>query len=133
MANPSGDLEAIRNLIASYGPLADAGDAQGVAALWEGNGEYDVGGFGIAKGRAEIAALITSDTHQQLMADGCAHILSPHHIALDADNAKATGYSTVYRNRGGEPVAWRVARNEWQLRRQADGRWLVARRINRPI
>ena len=27
------DAEAIRNLIASYGPLADIGDAQGVAAL----------------------------------------------------------------------------------------------------
>jgi len=28
------DREAIRALIARYGPLADSGDAAGVAALW---------------------------------------------------------------------------------------------------
>ncbi len=127
------DLEAIRNLIASYGPLADAGEALGVAALWEEDGEYDVGGFGIAKGRAEIAALIESDTHRQLMADGCAHVLSPHHIVVSGESANAKGYSVVYRKERGEIAVWRVARNEWLLRRQPDGSWLVTRRVNRPI
>lgn len=56
------DIEAIRNLIASYGPLADSGDAAGVAALWTEDGEYDVGGYGIAKGRMAIAALIDGST-----------------------------------------------------------------------
>lgn len=127
------DSEAIRNLIASYGPLADSGDAVAVAALWEADGIYDVGGYGIAAGRSAIAALIVSDTHQSLMAEGCAHILSPHHIALDGDRAEATGYSMVVRKTetGFEP--WRVSTNIWHLARQADGRWLVASRINRPI
>lgn len=127
------DAEAIRNLIASYGPLADAGDAAGVAALWSEDGEYDVGGFGIARGRAEIAALIESDTHRALMAAGCAHVLSPHHITIDGASAQATGYSTVYRKSADGFEAWRVSSNEWYLARQDNGSWLVVRRINRPI
>lgn len=127
------DVEAIRNLIASYGPLADSGDAAGVAALWADNGCYDVGGYGVAKGRAAIAALISGPAHQELLAAGCAHILSPHHIDLDGDTAMARGYSTVYRLSGNGPQAWRVSTNIWHLVRQNDGGWLVSSRINRPI
>ncbi len=127
------DAETIRNLIASYGPLADQGDAEGVAALWIEDGEYDVGGFGIARGHKEISALISSDTHRELMAAGCAHILTPHHITIDGDEAVATGYSTVYRKCDSGLEPWRVATNRWELARQKDGSWLVARRINRPI
>ena len=127
------DLEAIRNLIASYGPLADAGHAVDVAALWTENGCYDVGGFGVARGRDEIAALIESPTHQALMESGCAHVLSPHSISITGSAAIARGYSTVYRKteRGMEP--WRVAHNTWELARQPDGGWLVTNRINRPV
>lgn len=127
------DAEAIRNLIASYGPLADSGDAAGVAALWTQDGEYDVGGFGVSHGREEIAALIESDAHRELMAQGCAHILSPHHITIDGDHAEAQGYSSVYRRRDQRFEAWRVSSNIWHFARQADGSWLVTRRINRPI
>lgn len=127
------DIEAIRNLIAAYGPLADSGDAKGVAALWSENGAYDVGGFGVANGHSEIAALITGETHQNLMAQGCAHILSPHHIVLDGESAIATGYSTVFRKVGDSYEPWRVAFNRWELKRQAEGKWLVERRVNRPV
>ncbi len=127
------DAEAIRNLIASYGPLADSGDAGGVAALWEDDGTYDVGGFGVAEGRDAIAALIAGDTHRALMAAGCAHILSPHHIILDGDRAQATGYSMVVRKTEAGFEPWRVSTNIWHLARQADGRWRVANRINRPV
>ncbi len=127
------NAEAIRNLIASYGPLADSGDAAGVAALWTQDGEYDVGGFGISRGRKEIAALIESDTHRALMAQGCAHILSPHHITVDGDHAVAQGYSSVYRRQGEAFEVWRVSSNIWHFARQTDGSWLVKRRINRPI
>lgn len=127
------DAEAIRNLIAAYGPLADSGKAAEVAMLWTENGEYDVGGYGVAKGRAAIAGLIASDTHRALMAAGCAHILSPHHIVLDGDRASATGYSTVLRQSGGGYEIWRAASNIWTFERQDDGRWLAARRVNRPI
>ena len=84
------DREAIRELIARYGPLADAGEAQALAALWSEDGEYDVGGFGIARGRPAIAALIDADFHRSLMAQGCAHVLSPPTIDLDGDRAMLT-------------------------------------------
>lgn len=127
------DIEAIRNLIASYGPLADRGDARAVAHLWLEDGEYDVGGYGIAKGRAAIAALIEGDTHRELMADGCAHILSPHQIDIDGADASAIGYSMVIRKNAEGFAIWRIASNQWRLARQGDGHWLVASRVNRPI
>lgn len=128
-----GDAEAIRNLIAHYGPLADSGDAAAVAALWTSDGVYDVGGYGIAKGRDAIAALISGDTHQTLMRDGCAHILSGHHIELEGDQATATGYSMIVRKTDAGYETWRVSSNKWHLARQRDGRWLARERINRPI
>ena len=127
------DIEAIRNLIASYGPLADSGDAEGVAALWSENGSYDVGGFGVSTGRQAIAALITGETHKGLMARGCAHVLSPHHITIKGTKAVATGYSTVFRKNGQAYEAWRVSANRWELARQPDGSWLVNLRVNRPV
>ena len=49
------DKDAIRELIARYGPMADSGDASGVADLWSESGTYSVGGVAEAKGEAAIA------------------------------------------------------------------------------
>lgn len=131
------DMEEIRNLLARYGLLADSGDAEGVASLWTPDGEYDVGGYGVARGRAAIAGLITAPAHRQLMADGCAHVLSPHYIELSGDSATASGYSTVFRWNGTAFEAWRVSTNQWFFARQPAGQgeraWLATRRVNRPI
>ena len=126
------DGEAIRNLIASYGPLADAGDAKGIAALWTEGGSYGVGDFGEAKGSQQIAMLIDSDRHQNLMQQGCGHILTSPHISLDGDKATATNHSVVFLNMGDSHQAWRVSANRWQLVRTADG-WRVQHRENRPL
>lgn len=126
------DRAAIAELIASYGPLADSGDAAGVAALWINDGIYEVGGFGVARGRQEIAALIEGETHQALLAQGCAHILSPHRITLAGDSAEAVGYSIVFRRHGDSYEAWRVSANRWTLVRTGAG-WRVASRTNAPL
>lgn len=126
------DTEAIRNLIASYGPLADIGDAQGVAALWTENGSYSVGDFGEAKGWENIAALILSDTHQHLLAAGCGHILTAPHITLSGDSAVAINHSVVFRNSGDCHQAWRVSANRWELVRTDNG-WRVQHRRNLPL
>jgi len=52
------DREAIRELIARYGPLADSGQAEDLATLWAPDGVYEVVGYASATGHAEIAALI---------------------------------------------------------------------------
>lgn len=123
------DREAIRDLIARYGPLADTGDAEGVAALWREDGVYAVGGMGESCGHAAIAALIEGSVHRQLMADGCAHVLSPVTIDLIGDHATATGYSCVFRWTGSVWEAARVSANRWEFSRGANG-WEVVRREN---
>ena len=123
------DREAIRDLIARYGPLADRGDAAGVAALWAEDGRYTIHGFGTATGHSEIAALIEGTTHQQLMADGCAHLLGPVALELLGDHAIAVGHSIVLRWTGAQFEAARVAANRWELRRTASG-WRVTLREN---
>ncbi|MFZ1741811.1 MAG: nuclear transport factor 2 family protein [Pontixanthobacter sp.] len=126
------DRAAIEALIASYGPLADSGDAAGVARLWTDDGTYNVGGFGTATGHREIAALIEGPTHQELMHAGCAHVLSPHVITLDGERASATGYSVVFRKQGDAFQPWRVSANRWELTRTRDG-WRVQHRDNAPL
>lgn len=123
------DREAIREIIACYGPLADSGDAAAVAALWTSDGVYAVDGFPEAKGHAAIAALIEGPMHQDLMASGCAHVLSAPTITVTGDQAVAVCHSVVFRKNGEGWNAVRVAANRWQFVRTALG-WRVARRDN---
>jgi uncharacterized protein (TIGR02246 family) len=123
------DREAIRDLIASYGPLADSGDSEGVAALWAQDGIYAIAGMVEAKGREAIAALITAPMHSQLMDDGCAHLLGPVAIDLAGDIATARGHSVVLHWKGEAFEVLRVAANRWQLARTGEG-WKVTRRDN---
>lgn len=123
------DREAIRNLIARYGPLADSGDAGAVAALWCDDGTYQVGGMGEARGQEAIAALISGPVHQSLLADGCAHILTSPVIDLMGDHAVARCHSLVFRHEDSEWIPVRVAANRWELRRTSAG-WRVVRREN---
>ncbi len=126
------DKEAIRELIAHYGPLADSGDSEGVAALWAEDGSYAVGGMAAANGRAAIAGLIDGETHRQLMRSGCAHLLGPVAIELDGDVAIARGHSVVFRHINAGFEVWRVSSNRWELERGSEG-WLVRRRVNAPL
>lgn len=123
------DREAIRELIARYGPLADSGQADAVAALFAEDGAYAVGGMGEAQGRAAIAALISGPVHQSLMADGCAHVLTSPAITLEGDRAVARCHSIVFRHEEGEWAPVRVAANRWELARGREG-WQVTRREN---
>lgn len=123
------DKEAIRELIARYGPLADSGDAERVAALWHEEGSYAVAGMTEARGRQAIAALIEAPLHQQLIAQGCAHLLAPVTITLDGDSATARGHSIVFRATGQGFEVFRVSANCWQLQRGDTG-WHVLRREN---
>jgi len=123
------DREAIRDLIARYGPLADAGEADALASLWTEGGVYDVVGFATAKGHAKIAALIDGPAHRALLADGCAHLLGPVAIDLDGDEAVARGHSVVFRHGPGGFTAFRVAANRWTLERRFEG-WRVVHRAN---
>ncbi len=126
------DLEAIRALIASYGPLADSGDAAGLAALFTPDGQYEVVGWGILKG-ADLPKTLDNEGHRSWMAQGVAHVLSPPAITLDGDEATARNHSVVFlRQPDGAFVPARVGANRWELVRTGEG-WKVARRVNRQL
>jgi uncharacterized protein (TIGR02246 family) len=123
------DRAAIADLIARYGPLADAGDAAGVASLWADDGVYAVDGFPEARGHAAIAALIEGPVHREMMARGCAHLLGPATITLAGDRATALCHSVVLAKSGEGWAPVRVAANRWDLMRTSDG-WRAIRRDN---
>lgn len=123
------DREEIRQLVASYGPLADCGDADALAALWVEDGEYEIAGFATACGHGEIAALIEGSVHRELMAAGCAHLLGPVSVEITGDSAVARGHSVVFRHEGGAFAAHRVSANRWTLKR-TDAGWRVTHRAN---
>jgi hypothetical protein len=56
------DERAIERLIASYGPLVDAGEAQAASQLWATDGSYDVEGWPM-RSRDDVAAMVRSDAH----------------------------------------------------------------------
>lgn len=126
-------LAAIGQLIARYGPLADAGDADGAARLWTDDGVYAVGGMEEARGHAAIAALLRGAEHQALLAAGCAHILSPPAIELAAGGASASAvnHSIVLRRaEDGTVTIYRVSANRWSLVLTEAG-WRIQRRDTR--
>ncbi len=123
------DREALRNLIAHYGPLADSGDSEAVSQLWDIDGSYQVLGFAAASGQKAIAGLIESDEHQSLMRDGCAHLLGPVALSIDGDSAVAVGHSIVFRRSDTGFIVYRVSANHWEFTRGCNG-WLVSKRTN---
>ncbi|WNG89118.1 nuclear transport factor 2 family protein [Mycobacterium sp. ITM-2016-00317] len=140
------DEREIARLIASYGPSVDAADAVAAAALWSADGTYDVEGWHMS-GRDDVAAMVDSDHHRHLVANGCAHFLGPAVVTVRGDDAVAVCESLVvlraddgYPQRepratrdgvpGPEYVVWRAAANHFRLCR-VDGRWKVAARTSR--
>ena len=140
------DRLAIHDLIVRYGLAVDLGDAQGVADVFMLDAEFDVGSGSsgvdasnhVFKGHEEIKRdLVLGDGHQSLLPNS-AHTIGPVIISLDGDRAEATGYSRIYhREDKGQSTdhfkLFRIGYNRWELQRQSDGRWLIARRISRVL
>lgn len=126
------DERAIARLVACYGPLVDAGDAEGAAALWTQDGSYDTGDWTMS-GRDEIADMVRSEAHQGLIANGCCHFFGPPVIEVNADDAVAVCDSTllVRRDSGGYAVA-RAGAHVIRLRRDA-GVWRITARTARQL
>jgi ketosteroid isomerase-like protein len=125
------DQLAITQLIASYGPLVDAGDADAVAALWSEDGTYDVEGWQMSS-RADVRAMVLSDGHQHLIAGGCAHFLGPASVHVDGDEAVAVCESVLVRHREDGFSVRRAGANHFRLRREPDG-WRIAHRTTRAL
>jgi len=127
------DELAISRLMASYGPLVDAGDADAVARLWAEDGEYDVDGW-CMRGRADVAEMVRSPAHQGLISQGSAHFLGPVHVDIDGDEAIAVCESIVVRHNedGSGYRVWRAGANHITLRRTPAG-WQIVKRATRKL
>jgi SnoaL-like domain len=127
------DELAIRRLILSYGPAADAAMADRAAAVWLEDGVYDWDPKGEPHvGRDAMAAMLRSDQHLRLVGNGVAHMAGPPLIDVDGDRATALTYSLILRRdvEAGRYFLWRLSAARWDLERE-DGSWGVRRRTHR--
>lgn len=125
------DQLAITQLVAAYGPLVDAGEADSVAALWTQDGEYDVEGWHM-RSRDDVRDMVRSEGHQHLISGGCAHFLGPAHVVVDGDRAVAVCESLLVRHRDGAFSVRRAGANRLELVRAPDG-WQVEHRTTRAL
>jgi uncharacterized protein (TIGR02246 family) len=125
------DERDISQLIAAYGPLADAGAATEVAELWTDDGVYDIDEV-FLDGRDQLAAMVRSKAHRAWIEGGCAHFVGPVRVTVDGDRAIAVGHSLMVVRQDGSFVVRRATANHWALVRTADG-WRVSRRTSRVL
>jgi uncharacterized protein (TIGR02246 family) len=123
------DEREIIQLISSYGPAVDSGQSEVAAAIWTEDGVYDTDSA-VWQGRAEIAGMVEGAFHQQLIAEGAAHVVGVPHIRITGHRAVATCYSRVFRHTEAGFEVWRVAVNRWELVRTPEG-WRTSYRTNR--
>jgi uncharacterized protein (TIGR02246 family) len=125
------DERDIAQLIASYGPAVDAGDAAAAAKLWADDGVYDVDGWRM-EGRAEVHAMVSSAAHQKLVAKGCSHFLGPCVVSVTGDSAVAVCESLLLLRDGDGYRVWRATANHFELQRIED-RWQITTRTSRVL
>ncbi|MEB3021716.1 nuclear transport factor 2 family protein [[Mycobacterium] crassicus] len=125
------DERAIERMIASYGPLVDAGEADATAQLWALDGSYEVEGWSMDS-RAEVAAMVRSQAHQGLISGGSTHFLGPAVVTVDVDDAVAVCESILVVRHQKKYLVARAGVHHFQLRR-LDGRWQIVRRITRTL
>ncbi|OBJ48094.1 nuclear transport factor 2 family protein [Mycobacterium asiaticum] len=125
------DERDITRLIACYGPAVDAGDADTAAGLWAVDGSYDVEGWRM-QSRADVHTMVSSQHHQNLVADGCCHFLGPCVVTVDGDRAVAVCESLVLVRDGQGYRVWRCTANHFVLAR-SDGGWQITARTSRVL
>jgi uncharacterized protein (TIGR02246 family) len=125
------DEVAVARLVASYGPLVDAADADGAAALWRPDGSYDVEGWHMASSD-EVRAMVASPEHRGLVERGCVHFLGPVATRIDGDVAVAVCESVLVLHREGRFTVARAGANRFELARDESG-WRITRRVTRAL
>jgi hypothetical protein len=123
------DEHEIARVIATYGPSVDCANADSAANLWAEDGTYDVEGWRM-NSRDDIHAMVSSQSQQDLVANGCCHFLGPCVITVSGDTAVALCESLVLLRRGDEYVVWRATANHFELNR-FDDLWKIVRRTSR--
>jgi ketosteroid isomerase-like protein len=128
------DQVAIGQLVARYGPAVDSGAAGAAARLWTEDGVFEAPPYAVWTGHDEIAGMVESTGHQDLIMNGAAHVLTAPLVAVHGDEAHAWNYALNIRWDPDQERFWvaRVSANDWKLRRQPDG-WRIVHRVNRNL
>jgi SnoaL-like domain len=127
------DELAIRQLLLTYGPAADAGLSELASSVWSEDGIYDWDANGDPHvGRTGVDAMLRSDGHQGVIGRGAAHFAGPPLITIDGDKATALTYSLIMLRdaEAARYYLWRVSAARWDLECGTSG-WKVVRRTNR--
>ncbi len=125
------DERAVTRVVLSYGPAADAGQAERAGSWWLADGEYDWDADGDPhQGSAGVERMLRTEGHLGLIRNGAAHVAGPLLINVEADHATALNYSLIMRREQDRFYLWRVSVARWELERH-NSRWRVRRRTNR--
>jgi len=121
----------ITQLVAQYGPSVDSGSAEATADLWTQDGSFDAVGAITMHGHEQIAGMVRSQGHQDLILHGCGHVLTVPHVVVDGDEARGRSYALNIRWDADEQRFWvaRLSANTWHWVRTDDG-WKVKERVN---
>ncbi|OMB94547.1 hypothetical protein A5739_15485 [Mycobacterium colombiense] len=125
------DEREVARLIASYGPAVDAGDADGAARLWAIDGIYDVEDWQM-KSQNDVRAMVSSDSHRNLVSNGCCHFIGPSVVTVAGDSAVAVAESLVLIRDGQSFRVWRATANHFEFRR-VEGHWRITKRTSRVL
>jgi uncharacterized protein (TIGR02246 family) len=121
------DKEEIRTLLLDYGRLLDARDLVAYSKLFAKDGEW-VGGFGSARGPAEILAFMQKNLGPGRNENHTFHILSNFEIEVKGDTGTATSrWTFVTPGADGKPALSQAGRYDDILVRE-DGKWRFKRR-----
>jgi len=122
------DVTAITQLIASYGPVADTCDRDGLEQIWHPEATYEIGGIGVFKGPEGIAEAFAGEFHSSIVKNGSAHISSTPHVAIHGDAATAKNYGTLFWHDKGQFICGRLTATYWELQRGGPIGWQVTKR-----
>ena len=122
------DINAITQLIASYGPVADTCDLEGLKRIWHPESIYEIGGIGVFHGPEGIAEAFAGEFHSTIVKYGSAHISSSPHIAIHGHRAAATNYGTLFWHENGQFICGRLTATRWEFQRSEQHEWQVVKR-----
>ena len=121
------DIEEIRTLLTDYGRFLDARDLPAYSRLFAKDGEW-VGGFGTARGPAEILAFMRKNLGTGPNRNNSYHILSNFEIDVKGDAATAwSRWTFIVPGADGKPVLSQSGRYDDTLVRE-NGKWRFKRR-----
>lgn len=120
--------EQIRNLLGAYCEVMDAGDWEGLGALFADGGLTDGGGHEVARGQRAVAALYAS---MVVLHDGSPrtrHLTTNPVITLDGDTATCRSSFAVLQQVGQGPLVPVAAGRYRDCFVYVDGAWRFAER-----